>query len=66
VQIMAGGGVRIEDIGALVEAGVDAVHLSARESFADPHPAGPGGGAQELDATSRELVDLARRAIHTR
>jgi len=66
VQIMAGGGVRIQDIGALVAAGVDAVHLSAREPFVDQHPAGPGGGAQELDATSLDLVGRARRAIHAR
>ncbi len=30
IEIMAGGGVKIEDIGNLVEIGVDAVHLSAR------------------------------------
>jgi len=51
---------------ALVAAGVDAVHLSAREPFVDQHPAGPGGGAQELDATSLDLVEQARRAIHAR
>ncbi len=63
VEIMAGGGVRIEDIPALHALGVGSVHLSARVPFNDPHPAGPGGGAQELDATSAELVAEARRAL---
>lgn len=63
LEIMAGGGVRIQDIGALVAAGVDAVHLSARVPFVDRNPAGPGGGAQELDFTSVELVGRARRAV---
>ncbi|WP_434617551.1 copper homeostasis protein CutC [Arthrobacter sp. A5] len=66
VEIMAGGGVRIQDIGALVRVGVDAVHLSARVPFVDQHPAGPGGGAQELDSTSVELVGRARRALEAR
>ncbi|PYI69131.1 copper homeostasis protein CutC [Arthrobacter livingstonensis] len=60
IEVMAGGGVRAEDIRALVGTGVDAVHLSARESYLDPHPAGPGGGAQELDATSVDLVTRAQ------
>ncbi|GGJ28381.1 copper homeostasis protein CutC [Paenarthrobacter histidinolovorans] len=63
VQIMAGGGVRVEDIPALVEAGVAAVHLSARTSYDDPYPAGPGGGAQELDATDPGIVAAARQAM---
>ncbi|MBP2411780.1 copper homeostasis protein [Arthrobacter stackebrandtii] len=63
IQIMAGGGVRIEDIPALVALGVGSVHLSARVPFNDPNPAGPGGGAQELDATSANLVAEARRAL---
>ncbi|ALE05024.1 hypothetical protein AL755_05195 [Arthrobacter sp. ERGS1:01] len=63
VEIMAGGGVRIQDLAALVSAGVDAVHLSARVPYLDVHPAGPGGGAQELDATSADLVELARLAL---
>lgn len=66
IQVMAGGGVRIQDIGALVNAGVDAVHLSARVPFVDAQPAGPGGGAQELDSTSAELVELAHRAVTMR
>jgi len=42
VQVMAGGGVRPVDIGALVAAGVDAVHLSASRPVAGD--GGPGGG----------------------
>lgn len=42
VQVMAGGGVRPVDIGALVAAGVDAVHLSAGRPVTDD--GGPGGG----------------------
>jgi copper homeostasis protein len=45
LQIMAGGGVRVEDIAALVAAGVDAVHLSARRSVVDD--GGPGGGGDQ-------------------
>lgn len=63
IEIMAGGGVRIPDIPALVGLGVDAVHLSARVPHLDPHPAGPGGGTQELDWTSSELVAQARAAV---
>lgn len=63
LDIMAGGGVRIGDIPALVALGVGSVHLSARVPFDDPHPAGPGGGAQELDATSAGLVAEARLAL---
>lgn len=43
VQIMAGGGVTVEDIPALHRVGVDAVHLSARQLVADD--GGPGGGS---------------------
>ncbi|WP_227453620.1 copper homeostasis protein CutC [Paenarthrobacter sp. YJN-D] len=63
VQIMAGGGVRVEDIPALLATGIAAVHLSARTSYVDPHPAGPGGGAQALDATDSGIVAAARRAM---
>ncbi|WP_427016051.1 copper homeostasis protein CutC [Pseudarthrobacter sp. P1] len=63
VQVMAGGGVRLQDIAALAAAGVDAVHLSARTTFLDLFPAGPGGGAQELDATDPALVAGARAAL---
>lgn len=63
IEVMAGGGIRAADIPQLLGAGVDAVHLSARERVLDRHPAGPGGGAQELDATSAELVSLAKAEL---
>lgn len=57
IQVMAGGGVRPQDVGALVTAGVDAVHLSARGPRADAGPAGPGGGqGVALDATDGAVV----------
>ncbi|MHA7270718.1 copper homeostasis protein CutC [Arthrobacter sp. HLT1-20] len=63
IEIMAGGGVEIVDIAALRAVGVDAVHLSARVPYLDKYPAGPGGGAQELDTTSVELVRQASTAL---
>lgn len=63
IEVMAGGGVQLRDIPALVRIGVDAVHLSARVSQRDEHPAGPGGGAQELDSTCADLVARARLEI---
>jgi copper homeostasis protein len=63
VQIMAGGGVRVDDIPALAAAGVAAVHLSARANYVDPYPAGPGGGAQALDVTDPVIVAAARAAV---
>lgn len=60
VQVMAGGGVRPQDVGALVAAGVDAVHLSARGPREDAGPAGPGGGlAVALEATDAAVVEAA-------
>ncbi|MCF8605784.1 copper homeostasis protein CutC [Gordonia sp. HY442] len=63
VQIMAGGGVRPDIIGALVDVGVDAVHLSAKTMVDDPGSAGPGGGsAVGLETTDPAIVAAARRA----
>ncbi|QIK84501.1 copper homeostasis protein CutC [Sanguibacter sp. HDW7] len=45
VQIMAGGGLRAQDVAPLLVVGVDAVHLSASVERDDRGPAGPGGGA---------------------
>lgn len=60
VQVMAGGGVRPDDVGALVAAGVDAVHLSARGPRQDAGPAGPGGGqGVALEATDGAVVAAA-------
>ncbi|AMB58090.1 copper homeostasis protein CutC [Microterricola viridarii] len=63
LQIMAGGGVRVEDIGALLAAGVDAVHLSAKVTVADPSPSGPGGGAQSYDKTDGDVAAAAAAAV---
>lgn len=67
VEVMAGGGVRVGDIGALFAAGVDAVHLSARRSVRDPGAAGPGGGSGGYDVTDEATVRAAvaaRRQAH--
>lgn len=58
IEVMAGGGVRVEDIPALAAAGVDAVHLSARDSIAGA-PSGPGGGAASYDITDPATVAAA-------
>ena len=60
LQVQAGGGVRVADIAALVDAGVDAVHLSAKTLVHDA--AGPGG-AGEYEATDAGLVLAARDAL---
>src|SRR6478752_6395025 len=62
VQVMAGGGVRVEDIPALVAAGVDAVHLSARDTVHSA-PSGPGGGAATYDITDPTAVRAAVAAV---
>ena len=55
VEVMAGGGVRLDDVTALVEAGVAAVHLSASTTAATTAAAGtPGAG----DENGRSLVSL--------
>ncbi|WP_264029504.1 copper homeostasis protein CutC [Cellulosimicrobium sp. SH8] len=62
VQVMAGGGVRPQDVGALVAVGVDAVHLSAKRVVADD--AGPGGGGDAgYEVTDPEVAAAARAAI---
>ena len=63
VQIMPGGGVRVEDIPAFVSAGADAVHLSARRASDDQMPSGPGGGTAGFDVTDAEIVAAARAAL---
>lgn len=59
IEIMAGGGVRPEDIPSLRAAGVRAVHLSARRSERGDDPAGPGGGAAGHDVTDPQIVAAA-------
>jgi copper homeostasis protein len=62
VQVMAGGGVRPEDVGALVAAGVDAVHLSASRAVAGDGGPG-GGGASGHTVTDPEVVAAAAAAL---
>lgn len=66
MEIMAGGGVGVEDIPALLALGVDAVHLSARSFFDDSAPAGPGGGASGYDVTDAGVVSRAAAAVRGR
>lgn len=65
IEVMAGGGVRPDDIPAIAATGVDAVHLSARDSVVDA-PSGPGGGDARYDITDAgavaEAVAAARLA----
>ncbi|MEV8215035.1 copper homeostasis protein CutC [Leifsonia sp. NPDC077715] len=65
IQLMAGGGVRVDDIPTIASTGVDAVHLSARDSVVGG-PSGPGGGEARYDitdaATVAEAVAVARLA----
>lgn len=63
IQVMAGGGVRLSDIGTLVRSGVDAVHLSAKAKSVDRHPAGPGGVVQDVDGTNADMVARAHQEI---
>lgn len=63
LQIMAGGGVRPEDVSALLACGVDAVHLSARRPSGDDAPSGPGGGERGYDVTDDVIVSAAAAAV---
>jgi copper homeostasis protein len=66
LEVMGGGGVRVDDIGALKAAGVDAVHLSARSGVGRGGPSGPGGGAEGFDETDAAIVRAAVTAATTR
>lgn len=62
LQVMAGGGVRVEDVPALVGAGVDAVHLSAKGVVTDD--GGPGGGGDSgYEVTDAAVARAAREAL---
>ncbi|GAA3001980.1 copper homeostasis protein CutC [Streptomyces drozdowiczii] len=71
VDVMAGGGVRLADIPALVSAGAASVHLSAkarapRRPGSAWVPLGAGGSSAELDThfvTDPGVVAQARRAL---
>ncbi|WP_431280298.1 copper homeostasis protein CutC [Leifsonia poae] len=62
IQVMAGGGVRVEDLQAIAATGVDAVHLSARASVTGTI-SGPGGGDDSYDVTSPDVVREAVAAL---
>lgn len=65
MEIMAGGGVDVSSIPELIGAGVDSVHLSAREDAGTRGAAGPGGGATDaVTRTSPALVAAARHALN--
>ena len=66
LEIMAGGGVRVEDIPALTACGVDAIHLSARHPSGDSAPSGPGGGSTGYDVTDGDIVHRADAAVRGR
>ena len=61
IQVMAGGGIRVDDIAAVAGTGVDAVHLSARRTVADS--GGPGGGSGGYDAVDESLALAAAAAL---
>lgn len=65
VEVMAGGGARIEDIPALRAINVHAVHLSARTQSTTAGPTGPGGGDEGYDITDATQVEAAVRAATT-
>ena len=55
VQIVAGGGVRAEQVAALVAAGVDTIHASA-SVVVPTGPSGAGGGPSAREVTDQGLV----------
>ncbi|WP_152188526.1 copper homeostasis protein CutC [Georgenia satyanarayanai] len=63
LQVMAGGGVRAEDVPGLLGTGVDAVHLSARRRVPDGGPTGPGGGPSGYDVTDRSTLEAVSAAL---
>jgi copper homeostasis protein len=65
LEVMAGGGVTIDGIDALMEAGVDAVHLSASRPV-ERGASGPGGGVDAFEVTDPDLVVAAVAAASGR
>lgn len=64
VQIMAGGGLRLEDVAELRAMGVDAIHLSASGERSDRGDAGPGGhGKASYQYTRAESVAAIVAAV---
>ena len=62
MDIMAGGGVRVDDIPELVRLGVDAVHLSARRELTG-EAMGPGGGPSQRWVTDPHVVRAAAESL---
>ena len=62
IEIMAGGGVKVEDIPLLVDIGVDAIHTSAKVAVTGG-PNRPGENASYWQATV-ENVKKAVKAVH--
>ncbi|MDR1851105.1 MAG: hypothetical protein LBR21_00390 [Propionibacteriaceae bacterium] len=56
IQILAGGGVQVPDIPALLSVGVSGVHLSARHKVGMNQPSGPGGGESGYWETDASIV----------
>lgn len=63
VQVMAGGGVRVAEIGRIAATGVDAVHLSASRTITGDGGPGGGGVDSSWSATDPYLVAAARAAL---
>jgi len=67
VQVMAGAGVRPDDVRALVATGVAAVHLSAKRSVVEPGhggvPMGSGDDGSAHAVTDADVVAAARSAL---
>ncbi|MCU9518555.1 copper homeostasis protein CutC [Corynebacterium sp. ES2794-CONJ1] len=55
IEIMAGGGIRPDNIDALATTGVAAIHSSA-STFVERGPAGPGGGAAPVQVTDEQAI----------
>lgn len=64
LEVMAGGGVRPEDVAALVAAGVDAVHLSAKAVRSADGGVGGGAGAG-LEVTDPAVAQAAAEALRS-
>ena len=62
LQVMAGGGVHPVDITALLGAGIDAVHLSAKGYGLDEAGVG-GGGVDGYEVTDRAVARAASNAL---
>lgn len=64
LEVMAGGGVGVDDIPALLALRVHAIHLSAKRFSHDDAPGGPGGGsAAGYDVTDADIVGRAVQAV---